>query len=85
MGAPAYASYARAYQAGVRQVAIAENLQLDAADRSLDNDIADGLSRGGEMLANALRIASAPGIKVRRLASVEKWRDLTALRYESQS
>jgi hypothetical protein len=47
---------------------------------SVDNDIADGLSRGGENLANALRIASATGIQVRRLAPLEKWRDLTALR-----
>ena len=47
---------------------------------SVDNDIADGLSRGGEMLANALRIASATGIRVRRLAPLEKWCNLTALR-----
>ena len=47
---------------------------------SEDNDIADGLSRGGEKLADALRIASATGIQVKRLAPLEKWRDLTALR-----
>ena len=46
---------------------------------SVDNDIADGLSRGGEMLASALRIASATGIRVRRLAPLERWRDLTNL------
>jgi hypothetical protein len=47
---------------------------------SEDNDIADGLSRGGEMLASALRIASATGIRVRRLTPLERWRDLTNLR-----
>ena len=47
---------------------------------SVDNDIADGLSRGGAMLANALRIASSTGINIRRLAPTEKWRDLSALR-----
>jgi hypothetical protein len=41
---------------------------------SEDNDIADGLSRGGEKLADALRIASATGIQVRRHAPLEKWR-----------
>ena len=47
---------------------------------SVDNDIADGLSRGGEKLADALRIASSTGVRMRRLAPSEKWRDLSTLR-----
>ena len=47
---------------------------------SVDNDIADGLSRGGPMLANALRIAAGAGIPLRRLTPVSEWRDLSALR-----
>ena len=47
---------------------------------SVDNDIADGLSRGGRMLANALRIAAGAGIPIRRLTPAGEWRDLSALR-----
>jgi hypothetical protein len=35
---------------------------------SVDNDIADGLSRGGDKLAAAIRMAVSAGLKVRRLA-----------------
>ena len=47
---------------------------------SIDNDIADGLSRGGPAIANALRIASSAGVRVVRLAPIARWRDLSALR-----
>ena len=47
---------------------------------SIDNDIADGLSRGGLAIANALRIASSAGVQVVRLAPIARWHDLSALR-----
>ena len=46
---------------------------------SVDNDIADGLSRGGSKLTDALRMASAAGYKVLRLQPLAEWRDLSAL------
>ena len=46
---------------------------------SVDNDIADGLSRGGAQLANALRIAAGAGIPIRRLPPHPIWRDLSFL------
>ena len=47
--------------------------------RRLDNDIADGLSRGGEMLADALRMASAAQLQMVRLEAVGQWRDISYL------
>ena len=46
---------------------------------SVDNDIADGLSRGGHMLANALRIVANAGVPIQRLPPSKKWRDLYGL------
>lgn len=46
---------------------------------SVDNDIADGLSRGGAQLANALRLAAGAGMPLRRLPPQPSWRDLSHL------
>ena len=46
---------------------------------SADNDIADGLSRGGEKLTDALRMAAAAGMPVRRLRPEKRWRALGGL------
>jgi len=46
---------------------------------SVDNDIADGLSRGGAQLANALRLAAGAGFPLRRLPPQPNWRDLSHL------
>lgn len=46
---------------------------------SVDNDIADGLSRGGTQLGNALRIAAGAGMPLRRLPPHPSWRDLSHL------
>ena len=46
---------------------------------SVDNDIADGLSRGGEQLADALRMAAAAQLQMVRLEAVAQWRDITYL------
>ena len=46
---------------------------------SVDNDIADGLSRGGKQLANALRIAAGAGLPLKRLQPQPSWRDLSHL------
>ena len=46
---------------------------------SVDNDVADGLSRGGDQLADALRTAAAAGYAVRRLRPLAKWRDTSYL------
>ena len=46
---------------------------------SVDNDLADGLSRGGEKLADALRMAAASGLPVVRLEPLAIWRDLSEL------
>lgn len=46
---------------------------------SVDNDIADGLSRGGKQLANALRIAAGAGLPLKRLQPLTSWRDLSHL------
>ena len=46
---------------------------------SVDNDIADGLSRGGEQLAQALRLAAAAGYPIRRVEVDAEWRDLSHL------
>ena len=40
---------------------------------SLDNDVADGLSRGGAMRANALRMMASLGLQIERVP-VEPWR-----------
>jgi hypothetical protein len=42
---------------------------------SVDNDVADGLSRGGSMLADALRTLAAAGYPVVRLEPSSEWRD----------
>ena len=42
---------------------------------SVDNDVADGLSRSGAKLADALRTAAAAGYRVRRLQPAAAWRD----------
>lgn len=44
---------------------------------SVDNDIADDISRGGEMLGAALRIATSAGLPIRCLAVSARWRDLS--------
>ena len=46
---------------------------------SSDNDLADGLSRGGEQLADALRMAAATLMPVIRLEAHEEWRDTSYL------
>ena len=46
---------------------------------SVDNDVADGLSRGGAKLADALRTAAAAGYRVRRLQPAAAWRDTSSL------
>ena len=46
---------------------------------SVDNDLADGLSRGGEKLADALRMAAASGLPIVRLEPLAIWRDLSEL------
>ena len=47
---------------------------------SVDNDIADGLSRGGSMLADALRMAASTGMPVVRLDPLSQWRSTEGLR-----
>ena len=47
--------------------------------KSEDNDLADGLSRGGSKLADALRMAAASGMRVERLEPDPQWRDTSAL------
>ena len=44
-----------------------------------DNDVADGLSRGGDQLADALRIPAALGYELLRLEPDPEWRDLSHL------
>ena len=44
---------------------------------SVDNDIADGLSRGGERLEDALRIAAASGMPTLKLEPQPRWRQLS--------
>ena len=46
---------------------------------SVDNDIADDLSRGGEQLADALRMAAAAQFQMVHLEAVEQWRDMSYL------
>ena len=46
---------------------------------SVDNDVADGLSRGGAKLADALRIATGAGYRVQRLDPSAEWRDTSQL------
>ena len=46
---------------------------------SVDNDVADGLSRGGSKLADALRTAAATGLEVVRVPVVGRWRSLDGL------
>ena len=46
---------------------------------SVDNDVADGLSRGGAQLQDALRIATGAGYRVQRLEPVAEWRDTSQL------
>jgi hypothetical protein len=47
---------------------------------SVDNDVADGLSRGGAMLADALRIAAATELEVVRVDVVAEWRSMADLK-----
>ena len=44
-----------------------------------DNDVADGISRGGTMLADALRIPASLGYKIVRLEPLAEWRDTSGL------
>ena len=46
---------------------------------SVDNDVADGLSRGGTMLADALRTLAASGYPVVRLEPTREWRDSSVI------
>ena len=46
---------------------------------SEDNDIADGLSRGADKLADALRLAAATLLPIQRLEPHEEWRDTSHL------
>jgi hypothetical protein len=46
---------------------------------SVDNDVADGLSRGGQQLSDALRVAASAGYPILRLRPVERWRDTSSL------
>ena len=50
---------------------------------SVDNDVADGLSRGGEKLRDALRIAAGAGMPLKRLEVLAAIRSLSELRYLS--
>jgi hypothetical protein len=47
---------------------------------SVDNDVADGLSRGGSMMADALRTLAAAGYPVVRLEPSSEWRDSKYIR-----
>lgn len=47
---------------------------------SVDNDIADGLSRGGTHLVGALQMARGAGLRTERASAVSSWRDLGWLR-----
>ena len=64
-----------------RYVAFWERGIFTAASRiaSVDNDIADGLSRGGEKLEDALRIAAHSGMPIVKLEPPPRWRDLSAV------
>ena len=46
---------------------------------SIDNDIADGLSRGGEKLQTAIRMAVQAGLRVRRLVPDTDENDLSRI------
>jgi len=46
---------------------------------SIDNDVADGLSRGGELLQDALRIAREARLPLLRLQVSPSWRSLAAV------
>jgi hypothetical protein len=46
---------------------------------SIDNDVADGLSRGGEQLQDALRIARDAGLPLLRLEVPPGWRCLATV------
>ena len=46
---------------------------------SVDNDVADGLSRGGERLQDALRIAREANLPLLRLHLPPSWRNLAAV------
>ena len=46
---------------------------------SVDNDVADGLSRGGTKLADAIRMAVQAGLTVRRLEPDQQENDLKAV------
>ena len=49
---------------------------------SVDNDVADGLSRGGDMMRDALRMARSLGLPLRRLEVAAVVRDLTFIRVD---
>jgi hypothetical protein len=46
---------------------------------SVDNDWADGLSRGEERVLDVLRMIRASGLKAVRLEPIASWRDLSGL------
>jgi len=46
---------------------------------SIDNDVADGLSHGGELLQDALRIAREARLPLLRLQVSPSWRRLAAV------
>ena len=46
---------------------------------SVDNDVADGLSRGGAMLADALRMMTTLGLRIERVPVEPKRRSLVWL------
>ena len=56
-----------------------ETVEVDVLIASDDNDLADGPSRGGGKLADALRMAAASGMRVERLEPDPQWRDASAL------
>jgi hypothetical protein len=66
----------RRYDAFTEQGIVASATRVASAD----NDVADGLSRGGSMLADALRMAASTGLEVTRVDVVDRWRSLSGLR-----
>ena len=71
LGALVHQRYDALYEMGI----------FGSAERiaSVDNDVADGLSRGGAKLADALRIAAGAGYRVKRLEPKAEWRDTSQL------
>jgi hypothetical protein len=71
LGALVHQRYDALYEMGI----------FGSAERiaSVDNDVADGLSRGGAKLADALRIAAGACYRVKRLEPKAEWRDTSQL------